>query len=136
MNPWKIIGWIVLVLLLMSLYRCYEVFRPRSGEEVQQAQVRAEQARPRHEFTIDSFTCEQVYTTTRVKVSGRNTGATTIEFAEIFFMVGDESLSPFFNPHDIPAGSIATAKHIARRHGDCRIVGMQDRHGNPVTLLD
>lgn len=134
MNPWKIIGWIVLGFLVLLMYGCYQAFRPRTADEIISQQRAAEAARPKYEFTMDSFSCETLGSYTRPKVTGRNTGTTTIPFAKLYVTVGGVAGEIYFDPHTIPPGSIASAEPMVRAEGRCSITGMQDGRGNPVVL--
>lgn len=134
MNPWKIIGWIVLGFMVLLMYSCYQVMRPRTQAEIVSQQRAAEAARPVYEFTVQSFTCESRGSYTTPRITGRNTGNTTIPYAKIFVTVGEAAEDTYFSPTDIPPGSIASADPMVRAHGRCSISGMQDGYGNPVTL--
>lgn len=141
MNPWKIIGWIVLGFLVLVMFSCYRAFAPRSSEEQARYQAAAQRAEaqrptpPTYSLSITGFSCDEStgggYTKMTVMV--KNTGP-RIGSAKLFATIGGQPEDTYFNPYDIPAGSVSTATLMSRTRGDCRVVAVQDRAGNPVKL--
>lgn len=144
MNPWKIIGWIVLGFLVLVMFSCYRAFAPRSAEQEARHQAakvaalqRAEAQRPPppvYEFTITGVKCEPRGSYVLMGVSGRNTGRLTIPYAKFYASVGGIPDDTYFRPTDIPPGSLASAEVMVRSQGECKFVGIQDGDGIPVKI--
>lgn len=134
MNPWRIIGWIFLAFMVLMMYACYEGFRPRTEQEVAAQQRQVEASRPSYEFTVSSFECLTRAGWTEAKVTGRNTGSTDIPYAMVFVEIAGIADDTYFSPTKIPVGSLASASPAVQASGDCKLIGMQDGRGNPVTI--
>lgn len=141
-NPWRIIGWIVLGFLLLLMYSCYQAFKPKTyaeqaREDAQRLEnrVQAAAAQPRGELTITDFTCEAgrgEYTTMTVRAT--NTGPVAIPFAKLYARIGNAPEEAYFMPTEVQVGSIVSATLMRREGGDCKIVGAQDRSGRAIDM--
>jgi len=144
MNPWKIIGWIVLGFLILLMFSCYRAFAPRSAEQearYQEAVAASERrveaqrpAPPRYEFTVTGIKCETRGSYTLMGISGRNTGSTTIPYTKFYASIGGLPEDTYFSPHTIPPGALASAEVMSRTHGECKFVGIQAGNGAPVSI--
>ena len=141
MNPWKIIGWIVLGFLVLVMFSCYRAFAPRSPEDQARfdaataaADARVRAAAPRYEFTITGVKCEERGSYTVMGISGRNSGSATIPEAKFFATVGGIPEDRYFSPMDIPPGALASADVMIRARGECKFVGIQAGGGAAVEV--
>lgn len=138
MNPWKIIGWIVLVGMLLSLtfcgLVCVRVAADMDGPKANGASPNSSAASPDYRVEVLSLSCEERGNMTKVGVTVRNSGGLEIPFAKAFFRVGTQSEDSYFSPSTVPAGSLASADSYVRSPGDCRLLMIQDGKGNQVRL--
>lgn len=144
MNPWKIIGWIVLGFLLLVIYSCGKVAMDYAEQqealESGRPIPRATPA-PSHQLTVIRMECID-RGRGHLDVTVRNDGPTEIPYAKAFgnFYVGDGSVlsadDSYFNPSTIPRGSFASAKVFSDTAGwvKCGLATVQDTDGNPVSL--
>lgn len=144
MNPWKLIGWIVLALVLLLLSYCavfiYSVGKSQDADPVKQAQ----RAMPEYRVKIISVTCEDNYGRNKATITVQNTGNMAIPDAKVFmnFQDGNGSVlstdDSYFRPSSIPPGSLSSAKTYAAEGSPqadkCAPAAIQDGAGNPVSI--
>jgi len=152
MNPWKIIGWIVLVLMVLFLAFCSLVLY-RAGDAMNKADrsmpIPAQANTSASSATtlplsvqVVSFECIARPGRDKAEMTVRNTGATTISFTKLFveFKNSDGSIASasnsYFSPHDIPPGSVASTTVYSNGGGarTCEPSAIQDRDGRPVSF--
>jgi hypothetical protein len=149
-NPWKIIGWIVLGLLLLSLIFCGGMCALVVGPSVQQGIERGQskldtpaalESRSPYSVRVVSVTCESRHANS-AEVAIDNNGA-EIPYAKAYVEFLDSNgkviaaEDSYFRPSTIPRGSRASAHIYSRSTGaeSCRLERIQDGDGNPVPLL-
>ena len=147
MNPWKIIGWIVLGFIVLVVGFCgLGIF----GAAMRDVNERS--SRPKVEAKPAPSGLAYAVRVVKVDCSGRSIdqARVTIEnrgdeipFAKVFveFINKDGSIAAaedsFFSPSTIPRGARASATAYSRgTHAErCRVTGIQDGEGNSVTLM-
>lgn len=142
MNPWKILGWVILVFFFVALAFCGLVcvrvasdMPPSSSHPAPSAAPSASSRNvPVYHVDIQSFTCEEKYGRVEAAVTVRNSGGNEIPFAKAFFKVGTSSFDGYFSPSSIPPGALASVSRSTRDTGDCSLAGIQDGGGNSVTI--
>lgn len=148
MNPWKIVGWIVLVILILFLATCglflYGVGKAGADRQVNggaSGPTASAAPAPRHTLQVVSINCSGDGRD-RADITVRNVGTTTLSFAKAYVEFKDEAgkviaaNDSYFSPHDIPPGSIASADVYSSGSGahKCGLTAVQDRDGAPATL--
>jgi|SRR5690606_6919843 hypothetical protein len=145
MNPWKIIGWIVLVCLILMLGFCglvlYGVGSSTNSPSSQSSASTAAPA-PTYSVRVVSVECQDNYGRNRADVTVTNTGSSTIPYTKVFVQFKDSSGSilsaqdGYLRPHDIPPGSTASATVYSSGGGasTCEVVALQDGDGNAVQV--
>lgn len=138
MNPWKIIGWIVLALLVLMLWSCGTSFSRRSAER---AAPPAPESQAQHAVRVVTVEC-----TSRgrdlAEVTVINAGATTIEYAKAFAQFKDKAgnvvsaRDSYFTPTSIPPGATASARVYSNGSGadTCELATIQDGDGLAVNM--
>ena len=145
MNPWKIIGWIVLALLLLMIYSCVKVAANIGGSDTSAVPSSTSNAQPTYSVTVVSTECREDYGKNEADITVRNTGPTTIPFAKAFVEFRDgadgagnvlSAQDSYFSPHDIPPGATASASVYSSGGGakSCGMTAMQDGSGNAVSV--
>lgn len=148
MNPWKIIGWIVLGGMVLMLTLCGLVVvgvsssgdGPRSTSSSGSSPPAA--TAPAYAARVDSFECEERAGRTRADMTITNTGAIAIPYAKAFveFSKGGQVTSAddtYFSPSTIPPGARASATFYSGRGSDadtCSPKAVQDGDGYPVLI--
>lgn len=148
-NPWMIIGWILLLLILLPLATCALIvgntakdaadsYRSSESQPAAAADNFMEgtaSAAPALTADVVSLLCERTPSGnyTKAEITIRNTGP-EIEFASAFMAIAGEVSQTGFSPYTVPSGSIATATFMEQRKGDCEVKAVQDRRGHSVTL--
>lgn len=152
MNPWKIIGWIVLAGIILMLGLCslaaYQVGKRQLAENAQSQESGAvapqQPVGPKHSVEVVNVSCEQNYSRPKASITVRNTGETAIEYAKVYvkFTRKDGSVASaedsYLRPSTIPPGSLASANTFSAEGADgivnCGLEAVQDRDGNPVAI--
>ena len=141
MNPWKIIGWIVLAFIALLLYSCFRVMGGMADtESPKPAQATSQEPAPDYRLTVVSSTCRNDYGRDRAEITVRNTGQVAIPFAKVFVEFRDKAnktiaaRDTYFSPTTIPAGSTASATAYSGGGGadSCGPTSMQDGDGRPI----
>lgn len=144
MNPWKIIGWIVLAFMGLVLYACVKVaanLAPVDGGSAVNTPTRVAAAAPSYTVKVVSVECD-ASGRDRADITVQNTGTATIPYAKAFAEFTsksggvDSAQDSYFRPHDIPPGARASATVYSNGSGShkCGLVRIQDGDGNQVTL--
>lgn len=145
MNPWKIIGWIVLAGIVLMLTFCAAVLYRVGDAKKSSAQVIPEASSgdtPSHSVKVVSVECQDNYGRNRADITVTNVGITTIPYTKVFVQFKDGAGSVlsaqdgYLNPHDIPPGATASATVYSGGGGSksCGVVAIQDKDGNAVAL--
>ena len=145
MNPWKIIGWIVLAGIALMLTFCAAVLYRVGDAQNSSAQATPAASSPEapsHSVKVVSVECQDNYGRNRADVTVTNIGITTIPYAKVFVQFKDDAgnvLSAqdgYLNPHDISPGATASATVYSSGGGSksCSVVAVQDKDGNAVAL--
>lgn len=144
MNPWKIIGWIVLAFIVLVLYSCgkaaSELSSARSGSGAETASYPAPSAAQPSppDLTADliSFACEESASGryTRAEITIRNTSLNPLKFPEAYVAVAGRVETAPFTPFEVPAGSLANASIMSQAKGDCVLQAVQDHSGTPIAI--
>jgi hypothetical protein len=147
MNPWKIIGWIVLGCMVLVGGCCGLGIFGAAVRDVDQPETRsAPDSKPKpsglaYAVHVVKLECSS-RGIDRAQVTIENRGD-EIPFAKVFveFVNRDGSIAAaedsFFSPSTIPRGARASATAYSRdtRAKSCRVTGIQDGDGNRVTLM-
>jgi hypothetical protein len=148
MNPWKIIGWIVLGGLVLVIGSCGLLLLGMAGQAERsvgdgpQTSRAEKRAPPPYSVRVSSVECEGVGSRAKAEVTVDNNG-TEIPFAKVFVEFLDKggtvvsASDSYFSPHTIPQAARASAS-VYSGSGDtnqCRVVRIQDGDGNPVKIL-
>jgi hypothetical protein len=140
MNPWKIIGWIVLGFIVLVLLFCgLGIF----GSAWKRGQAKLDDgstAEPAHNVSVVSLDCSGSPIDS-AKVTIINNGP-ELRFAKVYveFVDGGGRVAAaedsFLRPTTIPTGSRASATVYSRatRAGKCRVAEIQDRDGNRIGM--
>jgi len=144
-SPWRIIGWIVLAILVLSLAFCgYVCVRVADNSQPGSAPLASDlpPAAPHYQVSVISVVCENEYRD-KARVTVRNTGMNAIPYAKLFVEFRDaqdkvvSADDSYFSPTTIPVN--ATASATVYSHGPaaktCAPSEMQDRDGNPVVMI-
>ena len=145
MNPWKIIGWIVLAFMLYAMYSCgtaindAERRRDAGGADTSAATALAA---PAYVVEVISVECDDNHGRNRADITVLNTGRDAIPYAKVFFQFTDAAgkvlwaEDSYFSPTDIPPGAMASATLYADGGGsaNCGPTAMQDGDGNRVIM--
>lgn len=140
MNPWKIIGWIVLALMLLSLTFCGLVcVRVASNTSAPQTGTPG----PGNPAGIArlykrSISCDPHYGLPRADVVFENDGGVDLEFAKAYVSFGGKIREGYIRPTTLPRGSLGTVTIYGVEGGsaDCRLERVQDRSGNRIQVLN
>ena len=147
MNPWKIIGWIVLLLIVLMLAFCVSVLyrigdTQDSPTQAFSSSSSATPASPAHSVTVVSVECQDNYGRNRADITVTNTGSTVIPYAKVFVQFKDSTgkvlsaQDSYLRPHDVPPGATASATVYSSGGGSesCGVTAIQDGDGNAVAL--
>jgi hypothetical protein len=145
MNPWKIIGWIILACLILMLGFCGLVlYGVGSSTKSPPSQGSASSVAPAPDYSVRvvSVECQNNYGRNRANVTVTNTGSSTIPYTKVFVQFKDGSgavLSAqdgYLRPHDIPPGATASATVYSSGGGasTCDVAAIQDGDGNAVQM--
>lgn len=147
MNPWKIIGWIVLGFIVLVVGFCGLGIFGAAMRDTGSART-SNRSAPEREPSGLAYAVHVV----NLECSGRNVdrAQVTIEnrgdeipFAKVFieFLNKDGSIAAaedsYFRPSTVPRGARASATAYSRGSNahTCRVARIQDGSGNRVTLL-
>jgi hypothetical protein len=145
MNPWKIIGWIVLVCLVLMLGFCglvlYGIGSSTNSDSIQSS-TSPSRAAPTYSVKIVSVECRDNHGRNRADITVTNTGSTSIPYTKVFVQFQDRSgavlsaQDSYLRPHDIPPGATASATVYSSGGGasTCGVVAIQDGDGNAVQV--
>lgn len=144
MNPWKIIGWIVLAFLVVSFGLCgLGMFGAARNQEGATAEKRPTLGRstPTYSVHVEKVECVS-RGRDKAEVTITNNGP-AIPYAKAYFefVKKDGTVAAasdsYFSPTTVPSGARASADSYSSGSGShqCRLVRIQDGDGNPVTLL-
>lgn len=139
-NPWNIIGWILLVLLLIYLYGAVnsEMRRQEIQNGISSGMPSYSEPSIKHFVKQISLECGEY----KMKATIENVGSYPLKFGKGYFQAYDRlgkvvySGDSYFSPNDIPPGSMASVdvffKGIA--YEKCALVSVQDSDGNRATI--
>ena len=147
MNPWKIIGWIVLGFIVLVVGFCGLGIFGAAMRDVNTSSGTTRASEPRkpsglaYAAHVVDLNCSG-RTIDRAQVTIENRGD-EIPFAKVFveFLNKDGSIAAaedsYFSPSTVPRGSRASATVYSNgaRAESCRVTGIQDGDGNRVTLM-
>lgn len=147
MNPWKIIGWIVLGFIVLVVGFCglgiFGAVMSDLDKETGSAQPSVNTPSPSPAYTVHvvNLDCSS-RSIDRAQVTIENRGG-EIPFAKVFieFLNKDGSIAAaedsYFSPSTIPPSARASASVYSRgtRAHSCRVIRIQDGDGNPVDLI-
>lgn len=146
MNPWKLIGWIVLGFMVLFMWYCARVAmrvaesEPQAYDGPRYGSIQPNKQAVSYSAKVIGFTCEGRYDYTTAKLTIRNTGSTQIPFAKLFVNFtgsgGSAQGDSYFSPSTIPPGATASADVMQRGDYNCEVQAVQDGHGNPVTTTE
>jgi hypothetical protein len=150
MNPWKIIGWIVLVVVVLTLgfcsYVAYLFGEATEGTSLssptEAIESPSQRVAPSYSLKVVSTECADNYGKNRADVTVKNTGTNTIPYAKAFVEFQDKSgkllsaQDSYFSPTAIPPGATASTTVYSSGGGakTCGLSSVQDGDGNAVTL--
>lgn len=148
MNPWKIIGWIVLggILLMLAFCGLVIVVASSTGDTARTAagtsSISPPAAAPAYSVRVESFECEKGGGRTRADMTITNTGQIAIPYAKAYFEFSKagqvtSANDSYFRPTTIPPGARASATVYSGSGSDadtCTPKAIQDRDGYPVTI--
>jgi len=139
-NPWNIIGWVLLALLLIWLYGLVKIQMRASEIESYGVSDLPAYSTPavKHFVKQINIQCRE----DEIRVTIENTGSHEIKFAKAYFQAYDRlgklvyAGDSFFRPSDIPPGSMSSATVYLRgiQYEKCGLVSVQDRDGNRATI--
>lgn len=146
MNPWKVVGWIVVAVLVLLLATCslflYGVGKATTKKNGVAVAAVGEHPKPKtHQLQVISIECAS-HGLDRADITVRNTGETTISFAKAFVQFKDKSGSvigahdSYFSPNEIPPGAVASADVYSNGTGayTCGLIAVQDSNGIAAAL--
>lgn len=82
---------------------------------------------------IESFTCSgDDYGWTNARLTVKNEGPGTLEYAQAVFKMGDEIFPMYLQPSTLPVGSLGTAAKGVQRNVQCQLMAIQGRDGEQV----
>lgn len=164
-NPWMIIGWIFLAIIILPLAMCtgalvlgvggksYSDYREKAKQTAASpattssaAPATSTQPSPTYQVHSEGVDCAPVGSGSMgvARVTVTNTGNTAIPFAKAFFKLEAKDgtvldrRDSYFSPSTIPPGSKASADVYFRnppRGSACAIDSIQDGKGMPVTVI-
>lgn len=154
-NPWRVIGWIVLGFVVLILGSCIVMIGAvgsamNQADNATQAQEHANPidaltsstgepaaVQETYKLRVIGFTCSENYGRTKAEISFQNIGAYKIHFAKVLMKFGDSATnSSYLQPVELQSGATADTTIYAPEgtSGDCEIVSVQDNDGNPVEV--
>lgn len=138
MNPWKIIGWIVLGGLVLLLAFCGAVVYRVGVNEANRQDIENGTHVPEpsaYSAKVLSFTCEESASGayTRSEMTIRNTSGQPMSYVRIFVRLGDAVENTYFTPVSIPQDGMASATVMRRGNFPCEVIGAQI-NGKDVAL--
>lgn len=136
MNPWKIIGWILLVFMLLSLTFCGLVCVRVAKNSPQYKAANDPNYRP--QLTLISTSCDANHGRPRADIAVRNSGTVELEFAKAFISFGGTVHDSYISPSTLPVGSTGTITAYANsgESANCRLDSVQDRSGQRIPVLN
>ena len=145
MNPWKIIGWIVLALMLVSLTFCGLVCVRVAQTDTSKlgGATRTGKAAPGNphgnaRLYLKSITCDANYGRPRADLVFENNGGVDLEYAQAYVSFGGKIHEGFINPTKLPQGSLGTIT-VYGAQGEsaaCVLERVQDRDGDRIQVLN
>lgn len=139
-NPWNIIGWVLLALLLIWLYGLVKVqMRAREIEAYGVSDLPAYAAPAVKHFVKQiSIECGDG----KMKATIENVGSYPLKFGKGFFQAYDRlgkvvySGDSYFTPSEIPPGSMSSVDvyFSSIAYEKCALVSVQDNDGNRATI--
>lgn len=136
MNPWKIIGWIVLAFIGLMMYSCIRVASNMDSGTTGSSAASPAASRLDHRVELMSFVCEKRYERTRAELTIRNEGSTTMEFSKAIVNFDGAMVDGYFSPHTLAPGVIATNTIYSPGGGGCQLIAVQDRDGVQAAIRD
>lgn len=145
MNPWKIIGWILLVLLLLMLTFCGVVCH-KFSQTYEQSNSQGPSKQPisaKHEYAFQTVSVECTSPAGRDKadVTIRNVGNSEVQYAKVFVSFFNDgnvvsAQDSYLRPTSIPPGATASATVYSSGGGadSCAPTAFQDSDGNPIKI--
>jgi hypothetical protein len=135
-NPWKIIGWIVLALMLCSLTFCGLVCVNIGNRQVGAA-VADIPGRPAQLY-LKSISCDPNHGRPRADLTFENTGGGEIRYPKAYVSFGGKIHDSYIHPNILLRSSLGTATVYANE-GDaasCRLDRVQDNDGVRIQVLN
>ena len=150
-NPWMIIGWIILAIVLLIIGSCVAMVAVvgNAMDKADSAQPAAPTAsygqpvaetpaaQPIYKVQVVGFSCSENYGRTKAEISFQNIGAYNMEFAQVLVKFGGNATKQsYLQPTEFRAGSTASATVYAPEgySGNCAIVSVQGRDGIPAEI--
>lgn len=135
MNPWKIIGWLVLAAIVWAVAKPFWAGYTGYNSRRDMAESR-HMAPPSVTFRVDGIECRNERGWFKGKVTVQNMGPGEVSFAKLFLESGDYRIDTYFQPPTIPEGAMASASWMERGETtqNCSIQAIQDNFGKRIVL--